>query len=108
MEEYRNQLISRIAECNTVIDGLSKSKAWEIILRDYGRQRTMIDDNWHMIMDDKKLHELRITKFAVIQLVTTVDKYKLDLKTAQTELKKLDNPEKEIAKDYDTEGNMEK
>jgi len=108
VEEYREELISRIAECNTVIDELSKNRAWEILVRDYERQRTMIDNSWHMIMDEKKLHELRITKFAVIQLVTTIDKYKVDLKTAQTELRKLDNPGKEIAKDFDNDIQPEK
>jgi len=108
VEKYRDQLLSKIADCHTVIDGISNNSAWSIIVRDFERYKKDIDANWHLVNDEKKLAEFRVTKFAVVQLLNTIETYKTDLATAEKELQKLDNPEKEVMKDYDAETKMEK
>jgi len=108
VEKYRNELIKRIADCHTVIDGISNNSAWKVVVRDLTKNKELIDNNWHLVNDEKKLTEFRVTKFAVVQLLNTIENYKNDLKAAEVELRKLDNPDKEIVKDYDGEGNYEK
>jgi hypothetical protein len=49
------------------------------------------------------LEEMRITKLAVMSILNVLDNYRFDLKKAQEELIKLDNPKDLINKDYDNE-----
>jgi len=106
-QRYRDELIRRIDECQTVVKELENSTAWKIIIKDLEMQRKLIDDNWHLVTDEKKLQEFRITKFAIMQLLNTKYKYEEDLKATQEELEKFDNPNKEISKDYDNETILE-
>jgi len=94
--------VKRINECQSVIDHLVKCPAWEVIQRDLEQQRQIIDDNWQNLEDgDKKLKELRITKLAYMHLLNLVEKYKMDLDNAKSELDKLQNTDTKIVKDYD-------
>ena len=46
-------------------------------------------------------------KYAITHLMNTKKNYEDELKAAQDELKKLNNPDKETQKDYDSETIME-
>jgi hypothetical protein len=101
--EYRDELVRQIGECTEVVKGLESNRAWQIILKHLGEQRQLIDDNWHMLIDDKKLAEARVTKFAVMHLLNLKKSYEEDLKNATEQLQRLDSPKEEILKDYDGE-----
>jgi hypothetical protein len=105
--EYRDELVARIAECSEVVRGLDGNRAWQIVLGDLDRQRKLIDDNWHMLIDDKKIAEARITKFAVMHLFNLKQSYEEDLKNATEQLKALDDEKGTIIKDYDNEPTKE-
>jgi len=107
VNDYRDKVVRRIEECQIVVNELEQSPAWKVIIKDLERQRELIDNHWHLVTDDEKLQEFRVTKFAVMQLLNLKKSYEEDLKTAQEELKKLDNPEEEVMKDYDLETKVE-
>jgi hypothetical protein len=106
-EDYEAHIIKRIAECEEVINHLADCPAFKVITRDLDAQKKLIDDNWHQCIDEKKLQEFRVTKFAIMHLVNLKDSYEGDLKTSKEELAKLRNTENEITKDYDTETQLE-
>lgn len=91
-----------------MVDSLPGNPAWGIIIQDLETHRKLVDDNWHKVDDPLKLQDFRVTKFAVDQLLQTVETYKTDLMTAKAELAKMDNPDKEVFKDYDGETKIEK
>lgn len=106
-ENYRESLENRIRECSTVISGLKDNPGWNTLIKDLSHQKEIVDNNWHLIFDEKKLTEFRITKMAVMHIVDILSKYETDLEAAQSELKKMDNPKEEILRDYDTETRIE-
>lgn len=102
-----DHLVNKIDECTRVVQGIDGSEAWKIIFKDFERQRQLIDDNWQCIFDEKKLDELRITKFAVKTLLDLINTYKTDLEQAKDELHKIQNPNTILNKYYDSESNYE-
>lgn len=106
--DYEALILSKIEECNEVLRHLDSCPSWQIIVKDLEGQRQLIDANWHLTLDEKKLQEFRVTKFAVMHLLEIKDKYAKDLEHAQTELRKYSNQDSEIMKDYDTETNVER
>ena len=100
----REDLINRIAECNTVLNEIDSSNAWKVITKDLERHRQSIDGHWHLIPKDSiKLEEARVTKMAIMHLIQLKEKYMSDLENSQIELDTIDNPKEQILKDYDTE-----
>jgi hypothetical protein len=106
--DLENILLRRIDECNELLSHLDNCTAWKIIVKDLEEQRKMIDDNWHMTTDEKKVQEFRITKFAIMHLLNIRNKYTEDLKQAHAQLKSYGSQDKAIIKDYDTETIHEK
>lgn len=107
VNKRKDELITKIDECTRVVTGIEGSDAWGIIRKDFERQRKLIDDNWQSIFDEKKLDELRITKFAIKTLLDLIESYKHDLETAKEELHKINNPNTMLNKYYDGESNYE-
>lgn len=103
IESMKDTLREKIRRSNIVVSQLPASEAFQIILDDFANQRRMIDDNWHLVSDENKLKEFRITKFAVMTLLNTIQNYENDKKMATLELEKLENPGKIIGKDYDSQ-----
>lgn len=103
LEKLQRDLREKIRRANIVIKELPLSNAFQILLEDFSAQKKLIDDNWHLVSDDQKLKEFRVTKFAVMTLLNTIQNYENDLKMATTELDKLENPDKIIGKDYDSQ-----
>lgn len=103
LEQVKANLREKIRRSNIVVKELPVSGAFQIILEDLAAQKKMIDDNWHLVADETKLKEFRITKFAVMTLLNSVQSYENDLRLATQELDKLDNPDKIIGKDYDSQ-----
>ena len=103
VSDYEGDLLQKIQDCNDVLSHLESCPAWKVITKDLQEQRKLIDDNWHREGDEKKVKEFRITKFAIMHLLEIRDKYEQDLKTAEEELRKYQNKENEITKDYDPE-----
>jgi len=100
--DFQDECIKRISECENVLAHLSTCPAWEVIQRDLIRNKQTIDDNWWKIPEgDPKLQELRITALAYMHLINLTDTYKLDLENARKQLDVLQNGETKIMKDYD-------
>jgi len=101
---YEEELIVRIGRCQQVISSLNDNSGWNIMIEDLMDEKQKIDDSWHMLPpDDKKISELRITKFAIMHLLNLKEKYEIEIKKAQDELEKVSNPSDIIHKDYDGE-----
>jgi seryl-tRNA synthetase len=100
-DNFEEGLIQRIEECQLVVDRLDNDPAWKVILRDLEILKKQIDDSWQAIDDDKKLERARVMKFAVQHLIDIKTGYETELKAAKEELTKIQNPDKEIQKDYD-------
>jgi len=103
----KDELIVKISECERVVREFENSESWKIVLRDIGQMRQKIDDNWAMVFEDKKLDEMRVTKFAVMYLLNIINSYKSDMELAKKELHAIDNPNTVLNKYYDTESNNE-
>ena len=102
--EFEEQIIQRITECSLVVDKLNNDPAWKIVLRDLDTLLKQIDFNWQDITDEKVLQRARTMKVAVTHLMNTKLNYENELKAAQEELVKIQNPETIIQKDADNEG----
>lgn len=98
-----DKLILRMSECETVINDLDNSPLWKIVMRDTQEESQQLDDNWQAIWDEKKLMAARVLKFACKHLVDLKYKYTEELKDIKKTLFILQNPDKEIRKDYDGE-----
>ena len=101
VNDRKQQLIEKIAECDLVVREVDNSEAWKIILKDIDAMRQKIDDNWAMQFDAKKLDEMRVTKFAVMYLLNIINAYKSDLDIAKKEMFAINNPNTVINKYYD-------
>ena len=109
VSDRKQQLIDKIAECETVVRQVEGSEGWKIILKDIDATNKRIDENWFKTFDDKVLNEFRVTKFAVMQLLNTINTYKSDLDLAKKEMYAIDNPNSIINSYYDSENpNYEK
>lgn len=107
MSEQRNreeELLSKIDRASKVINGIPGNEAIQILFEDLAKTRETIDNNWHLVVDEKKLQELRVTKLAIGTLLSIVQSYEHDYKLAQKELEELRNKKHFVGKDYDTEG----
>ena len=96
-------LAQRIEECEQVLNHWDSCPALTVITRDFERAKNDVDSRWHEITDETKLREWRVQKFAYVYLTSLKQQYADDLKTAKLELDKLQNPKREINKDYDNE-----
>jgi len=65
--------------------------------------KQQIDANWQEIQDEQKLERARVMKYAITHLMNMKKNYEDELLAAQEELRKIQNPDKEIQKDYDRE-----
>lgn len=99
--DVQDTLVGRIHECETVLEHITTCPSWAVITRDLERMKAEVDARWHEIADPLKLQEWRIQKFAYVYLTSLKEQYAEDLKNAKIELDKLNNPGKEIPKDYD-------
>ena len=100
---FEEQLIVRIGECSLVVDKLNNDKAWKIILGDLDALRKQIDNSWQEIQDPQKLERARVMKYAITHLMNTKKNYEEELIAAQEELRKIQNTQTDIVKDYDNE-----
>lgn len=105
--DFEEQLIKRIAECSLVVERLDNDPAWKVILTDLALLRKQIDDGWQAIDDPQKLERARVMKFAVQHLMDIQSGYKSELNAAKEELRKIQSPDEETQKDYDTETTIE-
>jgi hypothetical protein len=103
--ELTDDVISnRIAECNTVLGELSKSKVWQIVISDARRNMKNLDDNWQDILPDSpQFKEARTLKIALKHIFELPIKYSQELNMLQAELQKRQQPEEIIQKDADNE-----
>ena len=107
-EDYLSKLTNRMNECEEVVRHLETCPAFSVIIKDLNFQKELIDNNWHLTNDEVKLKEFRITKFAIMHLLNLRNKYSDELIQAKAEFEKLNNTDKVILKDYDTETQMER
>lgn len=97
-------IVQRIGECNVVLGELTKTGVWDIVLRDSRDMIKKLDDNWQDFpIDSPQLKEARIIKMASKHIFDLPMKYAQELDMLQAELKKRQNPDKEIEKDADND-----
>jgi hypothetical protein len=99
-KEFLREFVSR---ATMIVEDLGSSNAWNLVLEDFEKQRKLLDDNWQYVMDEKKMHEFRVSKMAVHKILNLVNDYKNDLKMAGDELNAIENPKTNIIRDVDTE-----
>jgi len=99
--DEQDKLILRISECQTVINDLDNSPLWKIVIRDTLEESQQLDDNWQAIWDNEKLLAARVLKFACKHILDLRYKYEEELKGSKKLLEKLENPDKQVVKDYD-------
>lgn len=103
--EYRDDLVVKIGRVSEIVDGMSKSRAWKLVVEDVSKNLEQIDKSWHLIPDSEdwtnKLRELRLAKMSSEYIVKLVEIYSMELERLQKELSSLDNRDNEIPKDYD-------
>ena len=103
----RDQIVERIAECERVTLGISDSPVWAVVTKDLSEQKQLIDDHWQDISDEVKLRRARELKHACSYVLGLKDRYEEELLSRKRELHLMDNPDLEIAKDYDNETEYE-
>ena len=101
--DYEEEIISRIGECERVIGEIDGSGLWKIVIRDTEELRKTIDNTWHEITDDSQLQKARVIKFATLHILSLKERYQEEMKSKQKELRAIQNPDKIIHKDYDLE-----
>jgi hypothetical protein len=102
-----HELVGRIEECQRVVDEIDGSAVWQILRKDMEKQRKMLDDNWQDIVDEERLQKAREMKYATLHILGLKRKYIDELTDLQEELRKLQNVDTEIERDYDNETLME-
>jgi len=109
MEEvqYREELCTNLARIETIVTGLSESKAFKLVCEDVKKNIEFMDKNWHLIPEgaewEGKIKELRLSKMASEYITRLIDNYKFEEGRIKDELFKLDNPDTVVNKDYDPE-----
>ena len=100
-EQLENYLLERIEKCTAILEGLENNAAFNMLLDDFKKSASDIDNVWHLETDLNRLNEMRITKFATNALIMSIENYKHDLDRATEQLAKMRNTDKIIDKDYD-------
>lgn len=106
-QSLESDLIRKIDRCQKVISGVRDNEVIQILFEDLGETRKRIDENWHLVTEQSKLQELRVTKLAVHTLINLVENYEHDLSKAKEQLQLLRNSRHYVNKDYDNEGTEE-
>lgn len=101
IEEYEEQLLAKIEELSYTLNGLENHGPFLRIVENWKSTSQLINDSWHLVSDPIKLHEMRVTKMAALELINTVELLRQDLEKAKTELAKIHHPDDIINKEYD-------
>lgn len=99
--DYQEGLVTRITECELVINELDNSPLWQVVIRDLEKERKELDDRWQDITDPQRWQEARVLKMAHLHILQLKEKYKEDLEQAQKELMVSQNTDTIIPKDVD-------
>lgn len=103
-EMTEDSIVRRIGECNTVLGEITKTAAWEILLKNSKEMIEKLDDSWQDFPGDSaQLKEARILKMASKHIFELPFKYAEELDMLTEELKKRQNPTEIIEKDSDNE-----
>lgn len=94
-ELTKEQLLSKVSRNSTVVAELRSSNAWNLIKQDLEERKVEIDNAWAYIPDSdiEKLRELRISKLAILHILSLQENYEHDLLKAQELLSQADDPE---------------
>ena len=84
-------IISRIKECEFVVDKIETDELWKLILRDIAEWTTTLDSKWQEAYADQ-LEQMRVVKQACVHLQNLKDGYITDLKFAKEELARRGDP----------------
>jgi len=95
--DSEDEIIKRIKECELVVDTLTNSDVWTVVIRDATQWSNQLDNMWQDVMDEEKLKQMRILKLAYKHIMDLPAKYREQLAELQECLKR----ENEIEKDYD-------
>ena len=86
-----------------IVDGLKNNEAWDMVLEDIKSERQRLDDTWHLLTDEKKWYEFRVTKMAVMKIINMISDYESDMKLAASEIDKVKHSADQIPHDVDNE-----
>lgn len=88
-------LLRKISRNSQIVSELKDSASWRMIREDFLDTKRRIDDTWAFVpvTEPEKLQELRVTRLAVDSIINLLGNYEHDLKTAQEQLAKADDPE---------------
>lgn len=103
VDELKQEKVKQLSRCEIVLSQLTNNPAWQIVIEDFTKQKQMIDDNWHLVADDNRLKELRVTKMAIQALITAVQNYAADKDRLTREIHELNNPDTVVPLDYDSQ-----
>jgi len=99
-EVTEDQVVSRIKECQFVVEKLEKDTLWQTVLKDANNWIVNIDGNWQDQYEIDKLNQMRVVKLAANQIRNMKQGYVQEWKMAQEELDRRRDPEA-VEKDYD-------
>ena len=97
-------IVSRMSECNLVLNELAKNKVWQIVISDAKKNIRDLDNCWQeLVPDSKQFQEARVLKLALKTISDLPSRYGQEQKALQEELLKRQQPEEIVQKDYDME-----
>lgn len=101
IHEFEDTLIRRIDEMTFIIEGLENHEPYKKVIESWKRTVTALDAHWHLEGNPQKLHEMRVTKMASMELINYIEFLKQDREKLYMELAKIQNPDDIVNKDYD-------
>lgn len=103
-ELTEEELVHRMEECNMVLNELSKSAVWQIVVRDARELIRQLDNSWQdMPTDDLKFREARVVKMACKHICDLPSKYIKELEGLEKAISDIQNVETVVQKDNDNE-----
>lgn len=103
LTEIGELLNQQIQELNFIVEGLENYEPFQKLVAKFKRTNDSLDQSWHLFTDPVKFNEARITKFAAMELIDSIDNLRADLQRARIELAKLQNSDEFINKDVDND-----
>jgi len=102
-----DDLVLKISECHQIIGDIKATPAWKALTKDILEKERFIDNNWHLVSDEKILNNMRVKKNALRVVLDLKKEYEAELEYAVQQLETRKNTSTSIPKDYDVEGNVE-
>lgn len=87
--------------CKMIIRNLENNEGFKALIKDLERTKGMLDNSWYLTSDRKILRDMQLRAYGTTLMVNILDKYKAIEQKANSEIKRLKNPDTHINKDWD-------